>query len=749
MQGVKSKYAISGGEILAFKTTVKKMSERAFALDTNIIAFLETHFAKKEALFGNKSQGIQMLYCMNEQFKPIRMAPGMDFVNQAKELLFSPNIDYYITANSFCKCHPRDIGNLFGLHNIVVDCDMHVEGHSASYFMDACKYLTEDLREYLREFAPKIPVPNSIVYSGRGLQLWWSCLPLRKEYADCYEFLQDKFINVIKSFLQCNPQYKEFNVDEGASRNKVGLFRLPGTYNTKIGVQTFVYLIDDTIHDMFAMRKQVSTPADYASNLRRCNLPYVDDNGKGFAAYAKKRAHAIETLVNLRKRDVYGQRDFILWLYHNECAKFMDQQSAYDAMGALNNTFLYPEKASRLAHIISGTNKRGNIYDENGGYAITNARIIDILDISREEQDAIGLHPVEPRIGTSWGTPNKTRDAQNREKKRKKRLLEVSIIKRIVAGMKLKEAAALFKRSYDTIRRIVKDWKNGLYNDFFVEEKSKKNNTVQNPVCEQEKKAKTVVEETTDITNKETKDDGSEFAMDIPPTKEDLEFLEYLDKQERLKKRNPVKPTVIYEDPVLTAMKRNFAKVFAGLRPSTNPDTEKEMHSKTRIMQTEQPDAENEVTTTKQIPEEIMDSMPYPVQTFMDYVKNAVDEYDISLKNYDEDEPWKFLNIAEEEYKQLTPEAERNKKTRWKEEMRVESIRRNMVNSIIDEVLKRRNYDPDDEWDYGTDDEMEEFLFDLATATCELAKKKNISTTYPEAHYMLAERLGWPAEPPF
>ncbi|RGC60893.1 hypothetical protein DXA92_08095 [Agathobaculum butyriciproducens] len=100
---------------MAFKTTVKKLSEKAFALDTNIIAFLETHFAKKEALFGNKSQGIQMLYCMNEQFKPIRMAPGMDFVNQAKELLFSPNIDYYITANSFCKCHPRDIGNLFGL----------------------------------------------------------------------------------------------------------------------------------------------------------------------------------------------------------------------------------------------------------------------------------------------------------------------------------------------------------------------------------------------------------------------------------------------------------------------------------------------------------------------------------------------------------------------------------------------------------------------------------------------------------
>ena len=733
-----------------FKATVKKMSERAFALDANIVAFLETHFAKKEALFGNKSQGIQMLYCLNEHFKPIRMASGMNFVNQAKDLLFSPSVDYYITANSFCKCHPRDLGNLFGLHNIVVDCDMHVEGHSASYFMDACKYLAEDLREYLCEFAPKIPVPNSIVYSGRGLQLWWSCLPLRKEYADCYEFLQDKFISVIKSFLQCNPQYRDFNVDEGASRNKVGLFRLPGTYNTKIGVQTFVYLIDETIHDMFAMRKQVSSHADYASNLRRCNLPYVDDNGKGFAAYAKKRAHAIETLVNLRKRDVYGQRDFILWLYHNECAKFMDKQSAYDAMGALNNTFLYPEKASRLAHIISGTNKRGNIYDENGGYAITNARIIDILDISREEQDAIGLHPVEPRVGISWGTPNKTRDAQNREKKRKKRLLEVSIIKRIIAGMKLKEAATLFKRSYDTIRRIVRDWKNGLYNDFFTEEKTKENSTVQGPESKQEETVDTVVEETTDIANKETEDDGSEFAMGFPPTQKDLEFLAYLDEQERLEEQNPVKPTVVCDDPVLITMKRDLANAFAGRHPLDSLVKDETIVPETQDIHTPPSNIENEVITTKQIPEEIMNSMPYPVQTFMNYVKDAVDEYNIELKNYDEDKPWKFLNIVEEEYKQLTPETEEDKIAQMKETVRRESIRKGKINSIINEVLTKRNYDPHAAGDYGTDEDMEELIHDLTVATCELARERNVDTTYQELNYVISLRFDWePLDTPF
>lgn len=452
---------------MAFTFTNKETSSGAFALDNCTRAFLDIHFGKEDVLTGKKSSGISMLYSRKASFKPLRMAQGAAFIEQAMETTFFPNVNYYITANSFKRCNPRDTGNLFGLHNIVIDCDLHDDKHLASYFMDGCKYFKEDIMEYFRTFAPDIPEPNSIVFSGRGLQFWWAFLPVRMEYADCYEFLQDVFIEIIKSFISDNPQYSDYSVDEGASRNKAGLFRLPGTFNTKVNTKTYVYLLDDTVHDMFALRKALSQTRDPIRRMRYGMPSYADDsmNANSFAGYAQKRATAIATLVEVRGRKVNGYRDFILWLYHNECSKFMDEEKAFEQMIELNKKFSHPLQKNKLKHVVSSTLKRGNIYDDNGGYAIRNSTIIDILNITREEQEIIDLHPAEIRVGSSWGTPNKTRDAKNREKKRLKRLRELTIIKRIRNGLSMKEAAKFFHLCYDTIRRIVRDWKAGKYND--------------------------------------------------------------------------------------------------------------------------------------------------------------------------------------------------------------------------------------------------------------------------------------------
>lgn len=219
-----------------------------------------------------------------------------------------PKSEILQNSGNYCSKSTTDI---IAAHKAVIyrsiDCDMHGEDHTPSYFMQICKYFREDLRDYLRACAPDIPLPNTIVYSGRGLQFWWSFLPILKDYEDCYDFLLDVFINIFKKFLQDNPQYSQFEVDEGASRNKAGLFRMPGTYNTHSDTKTSVYIIHDEVSDMFAMRKEL-TPKRHTPKVRTSffGSGSVDFNGNGFEKYASFRASAILQLLSLRKFDVNG-----------------------------------------------------------------------------------------------------------------------------------------------------------------------------------------------------------------------------------------------------------------------------------------------------------------------------------------------------------------------------------------------------------------------------------------------------------
>ena len=88
-----------------------------------------------------------------------------------EEMHVSRNMDYYITANSMCGVR-RVTEDVFGLHNIVIDIDCHTEGHSPALLADFIWRCSRDLWS-----TGDCPEPNSIVFSGRGVQLWWALEP--------------------------------------------------------------------------------------------------------------------------------------------------------------------------------------------------------------------------------------------------------------------------------------------------------------------------------------------------------------------------------------------------------------------------------------------------------------------------------------------------------------------------------------------------------------------------------------------
>ena len=143
------------------------------------------------------------------------------------------NQDYYLTANTFTG-GVRVSESLFTLQNIVLDVDCHDESLTPGkrqHLLDAFLYfLRADLFG-----APDFLRPNTIVETGRGVQLWWAIQPVSKWKAQQYEAVREKLIERIQQLLADYPALHGLELDRGASHNAAGVFRLPGSYNSKTG----------------------------------------------------------------------------------------------------------------------------------------------------------------------------------------------------------------------------------------------------------------------------------------------------------------------------------------------------------------------------------------------------------------------------------------------------------------------------------------------------------------------------------
>ena len=195
--------------------------------------------------------GDRMAYL--DKVHPAGIATTVANLNLYKEL------DYYISANTFVQHCGRSKASLFSLNNIVIDLDMHSKddlqnnsneqagvdlledvSHNELHWRlhkteELCHELTWRLMRDLFSDCP----PNIIHRTGRGLQLWWHLEETSKELLWLYTDAIKKIILLIDSILQDNPELRHVVViDDTASKNAAGLFRLFGTVNTKTGRQS-------------------------------------------------------------------------------------------------------------------------------------------------------------------------------------------------------------------------------------------------------------------------------------------------------------------------------------------------------------------------------------------------------------------------------------------------------------------------------------------------------------------------------
>ena len=140
--------------------------------------------------------------------------------------------EYFLTANSFSTPKERKKKNLYTIQNIVLDIDIHSAKRDREVFvqrLDAVLYLA------FKDKTFPLPVPNTVVYTGRGIQLWWAVCPFSaKELLYVYHDLVRYFASEITKRINEDKELKKYViVDAAASKKESGLFRMPGTWNAK------------------------------------------------------------------------------------------------------------------------------------------------------------------------------------------------------------------------------------------------------------------------------------------------------------------------------------------------------------------------------------------------------------------------------------------------------------------------------------------------------------------------------------
>ena len=210
---------------------------------------------------------------------------------QLKDLEFTGE-NIYITLNTFYKpC--RRLENVKELNCLYIDLDYYKTGKVRSQIL-------MDLEK--NYFNKKIPIPNYVLDSGRGLYLIWRINKVPSQALPLWKAIQDYFYNQLKSL--------------GADRQALDstrILRVPNSINSKSNTVVSIIEQYDYVYDLREVQnnflptlkpkeKKKGRPSKINFIYRERSLYYA-------------RIQDIIKLCELREYDLKGHREVILFLY--------------------------------------------------------------------------------------------------------------------------------------------------------------------------------------------------------------------------------------------------------------------------------------------------------------------------------------------------------------------------------------------------------------------------------------------------
>lgn len=268
----------------------------------------------------------------------------------------------YITLNTFYKPYRR-LECIKELNGVYIDLDYY-----------KTKYTKDQIIMNLEEnyFNKIIPATNYILDSGRGLALIWLINKVPSKALPLWKAVQEYLYK----------QLKEFGADRQAL-DATRILRVPGSINSKS--KTVVSIIDeyDYIYDLREIQKEflpeLKPKEKKKGRPKKINYIYRERS----LYYA--RIQDITKLCELRKYDLRGHREIILFLYRYYLCSFTeDTKKALEDVLELNSMFISPLKENE---VIRATRSAEKCYlDKNKEYKYKNETLIDLLEITEYEE---------------------------------------------------------------------------------------------------------------------------------------------------------------------------------------------------------------------------------------------------------------------------------------------------------------------------------------------------------------------------
>ena len=296
----------------------------------------------------------------------------------ASELSIWLGENVFFSQNTFYKPQRR-IENIKQLRALYVDVDCHNLNYDPHWVVEKLN---------LEVFQDSIPVPNLIIYSGRGLICIWLIEPVPYQALPLWKAVQNYFYEQL-----------EYVGADKKSIDSTRVFRVSGSINSKNGKEVAIdyrhdyrYILRDLQTEYLPelIPKQSKKPGRKSKIIRLHNVQNLH--------YA--RLLDLVKLAELRNYDLKGYREFICFLYRYwGCCLSDDLEDSLQQMLEFNKDFKEPLpeneviKATRSAETAWRAKSDVKANEEailkgypGAGYNLKNATIITWLDITTEEQ---------------------------------------------------------------------------------------------------------------------------------------------------------------------------------------------------------------------------------------------------------------------------------------------------------------------------------------------------------------------------
>lgn len=341
--------------------------------------------------------------------------------------------NYYLTKNTFKKSG-RMIESLYSYANIVIDIDDH-RPFSAEIVDDEIKLFVEEMKAAIEgeSIYAELPEPSMVVFTGRGIQVWYSFECIAASNAYVYHAVQDELIARYKKICAGLEGWKDFfglEVDAASSGNDAGLYRIPNTYNTKTRKMAKLLYGKGRKYNFWGRTglSSVCRKEGFCSPL-----PEKKKKAKAINWTARTDSpvcSAIEKLILVRGYRHYpaeGMRDLLCYVYFNAALQAFGEERAFTMTRQLNkkfcDSFSEKELMTHIRHIARKRTTHRFTGKSFPGYLHSRRYIIDILGITEAEQIQIGFFASGKESAAKHANPAHTsRKTDKRQKLRAKRI---------------------------------------------------------------------------------------------------------------------------------------------------------------------------------------------------------------------------------------------------------------------------------------------------------------------------------------